>query len=61
MNAFERSITTGTNTPGEMAAAPYPTERLALYRALVAAVKRLSLEPLNAGPAGHEVRVLAVE
>jgi hypothetical protein len=61
MNAFERSITAGTNTPGEMAAAPYPTERLALYRALVAAVKRLSLKPLNAGPAGHEVRVLAVE
>jgi hypothetical protein len=51
LNAFERSV----------AAAPHLTERLALYRALVAAIKRLSSEPLNAGQDGHEVRVLAVE
>ena len=61
MGAFERSVAAGTNAPGETAAAPHLTERLALYRALVAAVKRLSSEPLNAGQDGHEVRVLAVQ
>jgi hypothetical protein len=34
---------------------------LALYRALVAAIKRLSSEPLHADQKGHEVRVLAVQ
>jgi uncharacterized membrane protein YccC len=51
LNVFERSVV----------AAPHLTERLALYRALVAAIKRLSSEPLNAGQDGHEVRVLAVQ
>jgi hypothetical protein len=49
MDAFERSVVR------------HLTERVALYRALVAAIKGLSSESLNAGPDGHEVRVLAVE
>jgi len=32
-----------------------------LYRALVAAIKRLSSEPLNGEAQGHEVRALAVQ
>jgi multidrug resistance protein MdtO len=50
MDAFERSITD-----------PRLTERLALYRALVAAITRLCSEPLDAGQRGHEVGALAVQ
>jgi multidrug resistance protein MdtO len=60
MDAFERAVAAGTNEPGERAADLHLTERLALYRALVAAIKRLSSEPLDAGHKGHDVRVLAV-
>jgi len=61
MDAFERLVAAGTNTPGETAADPHLTELVALYRALVAAIKRLSSEPLNTGQKGHEVRGLAVQ
>jgi multidrug resistance protein MdtO len=61
MDAFERSVTAVTNVTDEKAADPHLSEYLALYRALVSAVKRLSSEPLNAGPKGLEVRVLAVQ
>jgi multidrug resistance protein MdtO len=61
MDAFERSVSAGINAPGETAAAPDLTEHLALYRALVAAIKGLSSEPLNGRAEGHEVRVLAVQ
>ncbi len=61
MNVFERSVAAGTSAPGEAAATPELTERLALYRALVAAIMRLSSEPLNAGQRGHEVQTLAVQ
>jgi hypothetical protein len=50
MDAFERSVTD-----------PRLTERLALYRALVAAITRLSSEPLHAGQEEHGVRILAVQ
>jgi hypothetical protein len=50
MEAFERSVTDS-----------HLTERLALYRALVAAIRRLSSEPLDAGQRGHEVGALAVQ
>jgi hypothetical protein len=60
MDAFERSVAAGTNAPRETADSLL-TERLAVYRILVAAIKRLSSEPLNADPDGHEVRVLAVQ
>jgi len=61
MDAFERSVAADTNAPGKTAAAHHLTERLALYRALVAAINRLSSEPLDAGHDGHEVQVLAVQ
>jgi multidrug resistance protein MdtO len=60
MDAFERSVAAGTNAPRETADSLL-TERLDVYRILVAAIKRLSSEPLNADPDGHEVRVLAVQ
>jgi multidrug resistance protein MdtO len=60
MDAFERSVAAGTNAPRETADSLL-TERLAVYRILVAAIKRLSSEPLNADLDGHEVRVLAVQ
>jgi hypothetical protein len=34
---------------------------LNFYRALVAAIKRLFSTPLDAGQAGHDVQVLAVQ
>jgi multidrug resistance protein MdtO len=61
MDAFERSVTIGTNGPDGTAADPHLTEGLAIYRALVAAINRLSSEPLNVGAKGHEVQVLAVQ
>jgi len=50
MDAFERSVSD-----------PRLTECLALYRALVASINRLSSEPLDAGQDGHEVRILGVQ
>jgi len=60
MDAFERSVAAGTNVSGETAA-PRLTECLALYRVLIATIKRLSSEHLNAGEDGHEIRGLAVQ
>ncbi|HME46513.1 MAG TPA: hypothetical protein VKF36_25740, partial [Syntrophorhabdales bacterium] len=60
MDALERSIA-GANAPDEAAAGTLLAERLAIYRALVAAVTRLSWEPLDAVQYGNEVRVLAVQ
>jgi hypothetical protein len=59
LNAFEHSIV-GTDaldeqTPAQLAG------RLVVHRALVAAVKRISSEPVCARQDGHEVRVLAVQ
>ncbi len=61
MDSLERHVAVCTNAPGETAASAQLVECSALYRALVAAVKRLSSEPLNAEQSGHEVRVLAVQ
>jgi len=54
MNALERYAAMNAKAPGETAA-----ERLALYRAIVSAIMRLSLEPLNEGQKQHELGVLA--
>ena len=51
LNAFERSMT-GTDALDKEAAAHF-AGRLALYRTLVAAIKRLSSESLNTGQDGH--------
>jgi hypothetical protein len=59
LNAFEHSIV-GTDALDEQTAAQL-AGRLVVYRALVAAVKRLSSEPVCARQDGHEVRVLAVQ
>ena len=61
MDSLERHVAVCTNVPGETAASAQLVECSALYRALVAAVKRLSSEPLNAEQSGLEVRVLAVQ
>jgi len=61
MNALERYVAVSTNAPRETAATPDLTERLALYRALVAAIMRLSSEPLNAWNGGNDIRGLAVQ
>ena len=61
MKAFERAVAAGTKAPGETSTDPQLTERQALYRALVAAINRLSSEPLHAEQNGHEVRVLAIQ
>jgi hypothetical protein len=42
VDALERSVSSSTNTPRETAAEPHLIERLAVYRALVAAINRLS-------------------
>ena len=55
------SIAVGTNVRGEPDAGLHFTERLTLYRALVAAIKRLFSTPLDAGKTAHDVRVLAVQ
>ncbi len=55
MEAFARSVS------GESAADPHLTECLALYRALVAAIKRLSSEPLNTEQNGNVVSGLTVQ
>lgn len=61
LQAFERAVTAATPPPGEAAVPPYLTDRLALYGALVAAIKRQASEPLDAEPDGHEIQVLAVQ
>jgi multidrug resistance protein MdtO len=61
MEAFERSIAAGTNVPGETEADRSLTKSLALYRALVAAIRRLSSEPLNGGAQAHEFGVLTIQ
>ena len=61
MDALESSFAAGTSAPGEAAAGTQATERLAIYRALVAAIKRLSTEPMNVGQSEDTVRVLAVQ
>ena len=42
VDAFERSVAAGTNAPSDTVAGPYLIEQLAVYRALVAAIKRLA-------------------
>jgi multidrug resistance protein MdtO len=59
LNAFERSVV-GTDALEEQAAA-HLAGRLALYRTLVAAVKKISPEPMSAVQDGYEARVLAAE
>ena len=48
MDSLERHIAVCTNVAGETAVSPQLTECSALYRALVAAIKRLSMVPLDA-------------
>jgi multidrug resistance protein MdtO len=59
LNAFERSRA-GTDALDKEPSAHF-AERLALYRALVAAIKRLSSESLNTAQDRHEARVFAAE
>ena len=59
LNAFERSVA-GTDALDKEAAAHF-AERLALYRALVAAVNRLSSESMRTAQDRHEARVFAAE
>jgi hypothetical protein len=59
LNAFERTIAS-TDALDEDVAAHF-AGRVALYRALVGAVKRLSLEPLHQEREMHAVRALAVQ
>ncbi len=47
MGAFERFVASCTNAPGGTAASLQLTECLVLYRTLVAAIKRLSLDSLD--------------
>jgi hypothetical protein len=42
-------------------AADHLAERLAIYRTLVGAVKKISPEPMSAAQGGYEARVLAAE
>ena len=60
LRTFEQAVTAAPPAPGETAP-PNLTDRLALYGALVAAIKRLSLEPLNIEQDADEVKVLAVQ
>ena len=59
LNTFERSVG-GTDALDKEAAA-HLAERVALYRALVAAVKRLSSESMRTAQDRHEARVFAAE
>ncbi len=47
MDSLERHVAACTNVPGEAAASPQFAECSALYRSLVAAIKRLSLDHLD--------------
>ena len=59
LNTFERSVG-GTDALDKEAAA-HLAERVAVYRALVAAVKRLSSESMRTAQDRHEARVFAAE
>ena len=59
LNTFERSVG-GTDALDKDAAA-HLAERVALYRAFVAAVKRLSSESMRTAQDRHEARVFAAE
>ena len=59
LNTFERSVA-GTDAIDKEAAA-HLAERVALYRTLVAAVKRLSSESMRTAQDRHEARVFAAE
>ena len=59
LNAFERSMADTDTLDHE--AAVYLADRLALYRTLVAAVKKISPEPMSAVQGGYEARVLAAQ
>ena len=59
LNAFERSVV-GMNALDEPAAV-HLAGRLALYRTLVGATKKISLEPMTGVQDGYEARVLAAE
>jgi hypothetical protein len=59
LNTFERSIV-GMNALDEPVAA-HLAERLALYRALVAAIEKISLVPISAVQDEYETRVFAIE
>ena len=59
LNAFERSVV-GMNALDEPAAT-HLAERLALYRTLVGAIKKISPEPMSAMQDGYEARVLAAD
>ncbi|MGO9374482.1 MAG: hypothetical protein ACLQBD_20620 [Syntrophobacteraceae bacterium] len=48
MDSLERHVAVCTNEPGEATASPQLAECSALYRSLVAAIKRLSMDPLDA-------------
>jgi multidrug resistance protein MdtO len=47
MDSLERHVAVCTNVPGETAASPQLAECSAIYRSLVAAIKRLSLDHLD--------------
>jgi multidrug resistance protein MdtO len=59
LNAFERAMADADALNKEASA--HFAERLALYRALVAAINRLSSESLNTAQDRHEARVFAAE
>jgi multidrug resistance protein MdtO len=59
LNAFERSMADTDRLDHE--AATHLAGQLALYRTLVAAVKKISPEPMSAAQGGYEARVLAAE
>jgi hypothetical protein len=59
LNAFERSVV-DTDALNEQAVA-HLGGRLALYRTLVGAIKKISLEPMTGVQDGYEARVLAAE
>ena len=58
LNTFERSMRTDAL---DKETAAHITARLALYRTLVAAIKRLSSESLHPAQDRHEARVFAAE
>jgi hypothetical protein len=61
MYALERYVAASTNAIGVTGTDLHLTESLALYRALVVAIKRFFSEPMNTVYDGHEVRGLAVQ
>ena len=61
LRTFEQAVTAAPPAPGETAIPPHLTDRLALYGALVAAIKRLASEPINACQEAQEEQVLAVQ